>query len=75
MSDCARCINCGTDDVECTGSVSYEQDEYYCHVCEIYFPIDWDKQDEIEAECMEREGDEEAEEEDENEWENEGGSY
>ncbi len=74
MSD-ARCIHCGTDDVECTGAVKYELDEYYCHECEKYFTIDWDKQEEIEAEFLEREGDEEAEEDNEEHWENEGGSY
>jgi len=68
MSDCARCIHCTSDDVECTGARQYTEDEYYCHSCEKYFTIDWDLQDEIEA--LEKDEDEE---DDTDEWENEGG--
>lgn len=66
----ARCIHCGTDDVECTGSSKHDLDEYYCHECEKYFEIDWDEQDEIEAEYFERVGEDEAEDE-----EDDGGDY
>lgn len=66
MSDCARCIHCTSNDVECTGARQYEQDEYYCHNCEKYFNIDWDLQDEIEAlekdEGVDYEDDEEKDE-------------
>ena len=72
MSNCARCTNCGSDDVECTGTTQYNLDEYYCHGCETYFEIDWDKQDEIDKEEFE---DELEDDEDEDRWENEGGSY
>jgi len=67
MGDCARCIYCSSDDVECTGAKQYEEDEYYCHECESYFTIDWDLQDEIEE--LEKDEDDI----DEGEWENEGG--
>jgi len=75
MSDCARCTNCGSDDVEATGAVQYELDEYYCHDCEKHFTIDWDKQDEIEESNIELQDDYEDDEEAEDAWENEGGSY
>lgn len=48
MCNYARCINCGSEDVEATGEIRQDLDEYYCHNCEKYFTIDWDKQDEIE---------------------------
>lgn len=74
MGSFARCIHCGTDDVEYTGTTQYELDEYYCHSCEKYFQIDWDKQDEIEESNIEFQGYEDEDDEDvENEWENEGG--
>lgn len=42
MSNCARCPDCESDNVECTGTIQYGEDEYYCHECETYFNLDWD---------------------------------
>jgi hypothetical protein len=66
MSDCARCIHCCSEDVECTGARNYAEDEYYCHSCEKYFDIDWELQDEIE-ELQKDNGYEDEEKEDEDE--------
>lgn len=77
MSDCARCTNCGSEDIEATGAIQHELDEYYCHSCEKHFTIDWDKQNEIEESNIEFQGYEDEDEDEENgeRWENEGGSY
>lgn len=61
MCDCAKCITCGSDNIEATGKIIDDLDEYYCHNCEINFIIDWDKQDEIAA--LEKDEMEEEEEE------------
>ena len=73
MGSNARCIHCGTDDVEFTGTTQYNLDEYYCHSCEEYFEIDWDKQDEIEEEFPDAVYQDEVDEDESGEWANEGG--
>ena len=74
MGSFARCIDCGTTDVEFVGTSQYNLDEYYCHSCEKYFEIDLDLQDEIEEEFTDFVYPQEIEEEDgEDDWENEGG--
>lgn len=75
MSNYARCTHCGSDDVEATGAVKYELDEYYCHDCEQYFEIDWDEQDETDETDHDPDFEDETLSEDEDVWENEGGSY
>lgn len=48
MSNYAVCTNCESDDVEYIGLKNGE-DAYYCHNCEMYFTIDWDEQDALDA--------------------------
>ena len=72
MGSCARCISCGTSDVEFVGTSQYNLDEYYCHECERHFEIDWDLQDAIEEEFPDAgmhlvDEDEEFEKDEENE--------
>ena len=74
MGSCAKCIHCGTDDVEFVGTSQYNLDEFYCHSCERHFEVDWDLQDEIEEEFPDAVHQDELEEdEDCDDWENEGG--